>query len=166
MSMKVLCISIVVVKIVQVRSQLLGAGQGQKLLKVYYVRFLRLTITKDMVKSHFCAGVGSCRAFPYRTEEVDWEKCPSEVPCCNEYGYCRTREEWEDQQFRDCNGVSNGIDLPRQVLQLENELGGVAGEALGAEKTFDISDVGGGAFGPGRNLFTIGHPKFTMSNRI
>ena len=35
------------------------------------------------------------------------------------------------------------------MLQLENSLGGVAGEALGAEKTFDISNVGGGAFGPG-----------------
>ena len=62
---------------------------------------------------------------------------------------CLFREEWLDQQFRDCNGVSNGIDLPREVLQLENSLGGVAGEALGAEKTFDIANVGGGAFGPG-----------------
>ena len=94
-------------------------------------------------------GVGSCRAFPYRAEEVDWEVCPQEVPCCNEYGYCRSREEWSELQFRDCNGVSNGIDLPKQVLQLENALGGVAGESLGAEKTFDISQVGGGAFGPG-----------------
>ena len=116
-----------------------------------------------MVKRFFGAGVGSCRAFPYRTEEVDWEKCPSEVPCCNEYGYCRMREEWEEKQFRDCNGVSNGIDLPKQVLQLENELGGVAGEALGAEKTFDISNVGGGAFGPGRHrifFFIVLHQKF------
>ena len=39
--------------------------------------------------------------------------------------------------------------MPREVLQLENSLGGVAGEALGAEKTFDIANVGGGAFGPG-----------------
>ena len=36
-------------------------------------------------------GVGSCRAFPYRAAEVDWESCPSDVPCCNEYGYCRFR---------------------------------------------------------------------------
>ena len=62
---------------------------------------------------------------------------------------CLSREEWLGQQFRDCNGISNGIDLPREVLQLENSLGGVAGEALGAEKTFDIANVGGGAFGPG-----------------
>ena len=71
-------------------------------------------------------GVGSCRAFPYRAQQVlmlltcfilislilkvDWEVCPEEVSCCNEYGYCKTREEWEAKQFRDCNGVSNGID--------------------------------------------------------
>ena len=36
-------------------------------------------------------GVSSCRAFPYRAEEVDWEQCPQEAPCCNEYGYCRLR---------------------------------------------------------------------------
>ena len=57
-------------------------------------------------------GSGSCRAFPYRVEnvsvffslfffdkqfqhffsgQVDWEVCPPEVPCCNEYGYCRTK---------------------------------------------------------------------------
>ena len=47
----------------QVRAQLLGAGTG----------------------------VGSCRAFPYRAAEVDWETCPGDVPCCNEYGYCRFR---------------------------------------------------------------------------
>ena len=23
--------------------------------------------------------------------QVDWEVCPPEVPCCNEYGYCRTK---------------------------------------------------------------------------
>ena len=112
-------------------------------------------------------GVGSCRAFPYRVKEVDWEVCPAETSCCNEYGFCRTRvgcqvdgendcnenhvlqEEWNNQQFRDCNGVSNGIDLPDAVLQIENSLGGVAGEALGAERTFDITKVGGGVYGPG-----------------
>ena len=36
-------------------------------------------------------GVSSCRAFPYRAREVDWELCPQEAPCCNEYGYCRLR---------------------------------------------------------------------------
>ena len=45
--------------------------------------------------------------------------------------------------------MSNGIDLPDAVLRIENSLGGVAGEALGAERTFDISQVGDGLFGPG-----------------
>jgi len=109
-------------------------------------------------------GVGSCRAFPYRAEEVDWEVCPQEVPCCNEYGYCRSREEWNELQFRDCNGVSNGIDLPKQVLQLENALGGVAGESLGAEKTFDISQVGGGAFGPGSGVTKNSNGEFNLAS--
>ena len=47
--------------------------------------------------------------------------------------------------FRDCNGVSNGIDLPRQVLQLENGRGGVTGEALGADNTLYITNLGVGA---------------------
>ena len=71
-------------------------------------------------------GVASCRAFPYRAEKVDWEVCPVEVSCCNEYGFCRTREAWAAAKFRDCNGVSNGIALPDAVLQLENARGGQA----------------------------------------
>ena len=23
--------------------------------------------------------------------QVDWDVCPSDLPCCNEYGYCRSR---------------------------------------------------------------------------
>ena len=60
-----------------------------------------------------------------------------EVSCCNEYGFCRTREAWAAAKFRDCNGVSNGIALPDAVLQLENALGGQAGAGLGAETQFD-----------------------------
>ena len=50
-----------------------------------------------------------------------------------------------DMFNRDCNGVSNGIDLPRQVLQLENGRGGVAGEALGADNTLYITNLPAGA---------------------
>ena len=59
------------------------------------------------------------------------------------------QEEWNNLQFRDCNGKSNGMDLPLAVLNQESALGGVAGEALGAEKTFDISQVGKGVYGVG-----------------
>ena len=58
-----------------------------------------------------------------------------------------SKDEWLNLQFRDCNGESNGIDLPEEVLRQENLLGGVAGEGLGAEKTFDISKAGKGIFG-------------------
>ena len=69
-----------------------------------------------------------------------------EVSCCNEYGYCRTREEWNNLQFRDCNGVTNGIALPDSVLQLETG----AGDGLGAETSFDRNNVGSVNRGPGR----------------
>merc|ERR1712154_678272 len=67
-------------------------------------------------------GIGSCRAAPFRSANVNWDVCPPNTPCCSEYGYCRTREEWKQLKFRDCNGVSNGIDLPLSVLILEEQL--------------------------------------------
>eukprot|EP00092_Neocalanus_flemingeri_P027105 GFUD01029392.1.p1 GENE.GFUD01029392.1~~GFUD01029392.1.p1 ORF type:complete len:365 (+),score=88.47 GFUD01029392.1:32-1096(+) len=94
-------------------------------------------------------GVASCRAFPYRAEKVDWEVCPVEVSCCNEYGFCRTREEWKSLKFRDCNGVSNDIALPDSVLQLENSVGGQAGDGLGAKTDFDRNNIGSVNRGPG-----------------
>ena len=40
--------------------------------------------------------------------------------CCTEYGYCHSRVDWESgTYFRDCNGVSNGISLPPNVIDLE-----------------------------------------------
>ena len=59
-------------------------------------------------------GEGSCKAPPFRAETVAWpDGCPDYAPCCSEYGYCQTRETWElGTIFRDCNGESNGLDLP------------------------------------------------------
>merc|ERR1711971_1191482 len=94
------------------------------------------------------SGTGSCRAFPFRAAEVDWDVCPPQLPCCNEYGYCRTREEWGLQNFRDFNGASNGIELPDSVLELENALGGEPGPGLGADSDFDkrqLEKVGSGS---------------------
>ena len=51
------------------------------------------------------------------------------------------QEEWESFLFRDCNGVSNGIDLPLVVVQLEESLGGVAGKGLDGSRTLDISEI-------------------------
>ena len=69
----------------------------------------------------FGRGLGSCPAPPFRTDSADlaWpEGCPDFAPCCSEYGYCQTRESWElGTIFRDCNGESNGLDLPlRSVI--------------------------------------------------
>ena len=33
-----------------------------------------------------------------------------------------TQDEWKQLKFRDCNGVSNGINLPISVLVLEEQL--------------------------------------------
>ena len=51
------------------------------------------------------------------------------------------QEEWESFLFRDCNGVSNGIDLPLVVVQLEESLGSIAGKGLDGSRTLDISEI-------------------------
>ena len=68
-------------------------------------------------------GSGSCRAAPYRAESVFWiNGCPAYAECCSEYGYCHPRQDWERADyFRDCNGVSNGMSLPSDVVTLELE---------------------------------------------
>merc|ERR1719468_168805 len=68
------------------------------------------------------SGDGSCAASPFRTEEADlaWPRgCPAWASCCTEYGYCHPRESWETKMFRDCNGESNGIELPEETLLAE-----------------------------------------------
>merc|ERR1711872_395046 len=68
-------------------------------------------------------GEGSCAAAPFRTpiEALKWPAgCPAGAECCTEYGYCRPQAEWLAKQFRDCNGVSNGIPLPLDVIDAEN----------------------------------------------
>ena len=55
--------------------------------------------------------------------------------------YFSVHEEWESFLFRDCNGVSNGIDLPLVVVQLEESLGGIAGKGLDGSRTLDISEI-------------------------
>jgi len=65
-------------------------------------------------------GRGSCPAPPFRVSQVNWPNgCPLNVPCCNEFGYCRTEAEWLGGQFRDCNGLSNQQNLHDDVIKLE-----------------------------------------------
>merc|ERR1712115_478365 len=83
-------------------------------------------------------GEGSCAAAPFRTpiEALKWPAgCPAGAECCTEYGYCRPQAEWLAKQFRDCNGVSNGIPLPLDVIDAENAaaaLGDTSAAALAA----------------------------------
>merc|ERR1719270_2673698 len=67
-------------------------------------------------------GAGSCPAAPFRalTEEIDHKSgCPGYAECCTEYGYCHPKSSWEAGYFRDCNGESNGQDLPLETIQAE-----------------------------------------------
>ena len=65
-------------------------------------------------------GRGSCPAAPYRAVNVAWpEGCPPSLPCCSEYGFCQTEQQWRQGQFRDCNGLSNGNSIPDDVIKLE-----------------------------------------------
>merc|ERR1712122_222961 len=69
-------------------------------------------------------GEGSCAAAPFRTPVValKWPAgCPAGAECCTEYGYCRPQAEWVAGAFRDCNGVSNGRELPADAIAAENE---------------------------------------------
>eukprot|EP00091_Calanus_sinicus_P017481 TRINITY_DN37792_c0_g1_i1.p1 TRINITY_DN37792_c0_g1~~TRINITY_DN37792_c0_g1_i1.p1 ORF type:complete len:123 (+),score=36.28 TRINITY_DN37792_c0_g1_i1:97-465(+) len=79
-------------------------------------------------------GEGSCAAPPFRSpaEEIKWsEGCPDWAACCTEYGYCQPRASWEAKLFRDCNGESNGIELPEETVQAEGEEGGDFGVPVG-----------------------------------
>jgi len=69
-------------------------------------------------------GEGSCPAAPYRTDEADLkytESCPGWAECCTEYGYCQPKSAWEEKLFRDCNGESNGLELPDETKAAELE---------------------------------------------
>ena len=61
-----------------------------------------------------------CPSSPYRGVNLTWPAgCPPSLPCCSEYGYCHSLEEWATERFRDCNGISNGIQLPEKVVRWE-----------------------------------------------
>ena len=68
-------------------------------------------------------GEGSCPAAPFRSplEALKWPSgCPAGAECCTEFGYCRPQAEWVAGAFRDCNGVSNGMPYPSDVIKAES----------------------------------------------
>jgi len=68
-------------------------------------------------------GGGSCAAAPFRTPAaaLQWPNgCPAGNECCSEFGYCHPQSAWLAKSFRDCNGVSNGMPYPSDVIQAES----------------------------------------------
>eukprot|EP00091_Calanus_sinicus_P023707 TRINITY_DN8154_c0_g1_i1.p1 TRINITY_DN8154_c0_g1~~TRINITY_DN8154_c0_g1_i1.p1 ORF type:complete len:188 (-),score=34.13 TRINITY_DN8154_c0_g1_i1:235-798(-) len=100
-------------------------------------------------------GEGSCAAAPYRTpsNQLKWPRgCPGSHPCCSEYGYCQTKNDWWAKKFRDCNGESNGIALPYETIQAEAQFaqgGGVGGHSGGGGWP---SNGNGGVSGGSNNI--------------
>merc|ERR1719242_82021 len=88
-------------------------------------------------------GDGSCGAPPFRAERgaLAWpEGCPAWAPCCTEYGYCHSKTSWEQKLFRDCNGESNGIELPAETLLAEAEAAGEELEVLAEQQEVEVLD--------------------------
>jgi len=117
------------------------------------------------------SGGGSCAAAPFRTpvSQLQWPGgCPASAPCCSEFGYCHSRENWAAGGFRDCNGQSNGRPLEagaiaaeqaaaaggdtRGLALLGNSVGaGAGGVGYGAGATgFGAGGAGAAGFGAGR----------------
>jgi len=67
-------------------------------------------------------GAGSCPSPPFRADPSQIEHregCPQYAECCTEYGYCHPRSSWISGLFRDCNGESNGEELPAETVLAE-----------------------------------------------
>merc|ERR1712025_730911 len=84
------------------------------------VFFLALAASCHCVLLGAGTGDGSCAAAPFRSLSVYWPQgCPASTPCCSEYGYCQTEENWVLGMFRDCNGKSNGTPLAADAIKAE-----------------------------------------------
>merc|ERR1719495_818355 len=59
--------------------------------------------------------------YPSDAGALQWPNgCPAGNECCTEYGYCHPQSAWIAKAFRDCNGVSNGMPYPSDVIQAES----------------------------------------------
>merc|ERR1711970_823227 len=98
-------------------------------------------------------GGGSCAAAPFRTpvSQLQWPGgCPASAPCCSEFGYCHSRENWAAGGFRDCNGQSNGRPLEAGAIAAEQAAaagGDTRGLALLGNSAGGGAGVGGAGFG-------------------
>merc|ERR1711973_199731 len=116
-----------------------------------------------------CSGFGAPAPFRTPVSQLQWPGgCPASAPCCSEFGYCHSRENWAAGGFRDCNGQSNGRPLEagaiaaeqaaaaggdtRGLALLGNSVGaGAGGVGYGAGATgFGAGGAGAAGFGAGR----------------
>ena len=54
---------------------------------------------------------------------------------------CYFQVEWEAFLFRDCNGVSNGLELPIEVIKLEQSLVGTPASGFSDSATFSAPEI-------------------------
>merc|ERR1711970_1688331 len=96
-------------------------------------------------------GGGSCAAAPFRTpvSQLQWPGgCPASAPCCSEFGYCHSRENWAAGGFRDCNGQSNGRPLEAGAIAAE-QAAAAGGDTRGLALLGNSVGAGAGGVGYG-----------------
>merc|ERR1712212_1229375 len=96
-------------------------------------------------------GGGSCAAAPFRTpvSQLQWPGgCPASTPCCSEFGYCHSRENWPAGGFRDCNGQSNGRPLEAGAIAAE-QAAAAGGDTRGLALLGNSVGAGAGGVGYG-----------------
>merc|ERR1711970_1433500 len=96
-------------------------------------------------------GGGSCAAAPFRTpvSQLQWPGgCPASAPCCSEFGYCHSRENWAAGGFRDCNGQSNGGPLEAGAIAAE-QAAAAGGDTRGLALLGNSVGAGAGGVGYG-----------------
>merc|ERR1712212_1348621 len=104
-------------------------------------------------------GGGSCAAAPFRTpvSQLQWPGgCPASAPCCSEFGYCHSRENWNAGGFRDCNGQSNGRPLEAAAIAAE-QAAAAGGDTRGLALLGNSVGGGVGAGGAGFGAAGVGY---------
>ena len=74
----------------------LGAGTGTGSCRAFPYRAAQVPSSVTCsCRSLFTIHQAQWRTYLYSFtiffSQVDWDVCPSDLPCCNEYGYCRSR---------------------------------------------------------------------------
>jgi len=106
-------------------------------------------------------GGGSCAAAPFRTPAgaLQWPNgCPAGNECCTEYGYCHPQSAWIAKAFRDCNGVSNGLPYPSDVIQAEG-----AAAAQGDTRGLALLSAAGASTSTGYGAVATGYGAATYA---